>query len=150
MNDPGTLRADIVTAMRGNASLVAELGGDGANITQYIESEDSSLEEAVLALQSPAALVAWRGTNTDRGRRADAIVHRFIAIFRLAGAASPVWTAFREGVTSGQKFKLLQVNNSVLPPAEMTCNMRSLSFADSVAIEYLEITFAISERGIDN
>lgn len=150
MHDPGALVADIVTALLGNFDLVDLLSDD---ITGYVDGFPSaiSLENAVLNMKPPAALVAWRGTRTDRRANADAIFHDYSVALRPVGPAAPVWRALREGVTSvsGQKFKLTQLNNLVYPAQNMGCSMRQLVFSESVVIEFFEVTFSLVERGFD-
>lgn len=156
MLDPDTLVSAVVAALQANGDFVALLGGS-TYITGYSEQypNSSDFAQTLMTLNPPSALVRWRGTRCGRQARFSAfqaIMHDLSVYLRPLGAAAPVWRALREGVlnTTGQKFKLSQIHTELHPVEAMACIPRSITVAQTSFLDFLEVQFTVSERGIDD
>jgi hypothetical protein len=164
MLDASTLTDEIIGAQQTNAELLTLFPPPSpvyptpaARIFPYYTADPggTNIEQRIQEQPKDTIMVAWSGTRTGRFSRQDATRHEFAAYVRTTGKVSSYFAAFVDGVCNwnGQTlaFRLLTINNRALPPEDMALQRASLLIGQNFAIyDSMQITFALTERGIDN
>lgn len=158
MTDPDLLTDAIITALQSIDTLISSglLVNGAASIIPYktnMEEGYANIEDFTLQQPAGTIVVFWRGTRTGVFDKKDTIKHDFGISLKPNGRAAQMFYLIREGVCSitGQKFKLTQVTSDVRPPEDMQCQNRSVYISANFGIrEFTDITFTLTERGIDN
>jgi len=159
MTDPDILTDAIIASLQSIDALVTSdlLRAGAQSIIAYktnMEEGFVNIEDFVLQQDAGTIVVFWRGTRTGIFDKKDTIKHDFGISLKPNGRASQIFTMIREGVCAvpeGRKFKLTQVTTDVRPPEDMACTNRSVYIAGNFGVrEFSDITFTLTERGIDN
>jgi len=159
MTDPDVLTDAIITALQSIAALVASplLTSGPSSIIPYktdMPGGTENIEDFVLQQPAGTLVVFWRGTRTGIFAKLDTIKHDFGISLKPNGRAAQVFAMIREGVCvvpEGRPFKLTQVTSDVRPPEDMACVNRSVYISGNFGVrEFSDITFTLTERGIDN
>lgn len=152
MQDVDVLTNQLVDAMRDNAVFVAAMGGNGQVIVGYTHSypTDNMLDDAIMVMQPPAAIVSFRSFRSQS--RSGQLEHTFRLVLKPLGGIGPVLVALRKGVvaSSGLPFYLHQINSKVHPADLTGVDFRTEYISDKLAVELVDCSLRITERGVDN
>ena len=153
MENASTLLAAVVTALKAIPQLAAAVGGAGNIVGAELHyPELSDWERFVQEIEPPKIAVMWTGYRTGNFGRNESIKHDFRAVLRPNGKYSDAAYYMREGVptiSGGLKFKHFNVTAGVFPPEAMQCQMRSFSPIADTFIDFMEVSFTLTERGPD-
>jgi hypothetical protein len=156
MQDPNVLLDAIVAALQSNSELVAALGSADKILTyRHQDPGGTNLEQSLIDQPPSTLLVAWKGTRTGNFARMEAVKHDFLIGVKPSEnvTAGAIWQLLREGVcaATGMKFKLSTLHEAVNPPEAMQCAANTRFIAPNYGLfDFTEITFTLTERGIDN
>jgi hypothetical protein len=164
MLDPSVLTDEIIGAQQTNAQLLglfpqAPTNGyptPASRIFPYYTADPggTNIEQQIQNQNRDTIMVAWSQTRTGRFNRQDATRHEFTAYVRTTGKVSTYFAAFVDGVCNWNsqtlRFRLLTIDDRTLPPEDMALQRASLLIGQNFAIyDSMQITFALTERGID-
>ena len=150
MVDVDILLDQIVMVMRNNPSLVALTSGASSIFAyHHIYPKKSSHFEEINRVAVGKIMVSWTSTNITG--RSNGIEHQFSAYLRPSGSIGSIFMAMRDGIitSTGQKFKLSEVNPNCHPVNIVNCAFRSIFLSDAMSVDYHELSLTVTERGAD-
>ena len=155
MLNPSTLVDSIVAKLQSIPEVVTELGELATNIQSYESEYPSSLTitEAVHNQPNPSIIVVWNGSGPGESKRGDAWVHRLSLLCKTQNKYADLFTVISNGIPGastddGLNFRRTSIHTSCDPISTLTADRRQLFVNDYSAIDYLEISFTLIERGI--
>lgn len=158
MSDPDALIDAIITALKAITTLVASpllANGTASILPYYTDVSDGTvnLEQTIIEQPPGTLLVHWLGTRTGNFAKNEAIKHDFGISCKPKGRVSALFVLVREGTctTSGQKFKHTQVDSNVRMPENMQLQNSTKYLTERYGLrDFSDITFTLTERGVDN
>lgn len=136
------LRSALVTYLRSIDDLVDELGGNEANIVEYVDAPSNEFAFAVKNLPTPGLLVAYWGRGLGGqfpGLRSD----RFILMLKPGGSPTAVLELLENGIPTasgadGRRMLDQRLHEDYHPMEFVTMDRRSLDLGVG-SIDYWEI-----------
>ena len=159
MTNPDELIESVAAALKAmpdlvNSSLLKN-GASSISVYHLDYAEGSlNLEQAQVEQDQGSILVYWRGTRVGPFLRGVSVKHDIGLSIKPIGKSAEIFYLIRESecTITGQKFKLTQVHENVRPPEEMICTPRIIFVSERYGgtADFMDITFTLVERGIDN
>jgi hypothetical protein len=158
MANPNSLIEAIVTALQSISTLTTSplLASGPSSILPYFTDGPAgqlNLEQSIIEQPPGTILVYWRGTRTGNFNKMESIKHDFGLSLKPKGRAADIFVAIRQGTctASGLPFKLTQVDPSVRVPEDMKCENSTKYMTERYGFrDFSDITFTLTERGVDN
>lgn len=151
MIDPATLRAAQVTALREIPGVVALLGGNTANIVDYVEQDNGDLFNTIWGLSPPKLLVVYQGSAPSGGSRS-MWQHSFSWVMRVSTSPTALFAAIVNGVRTGGNglpFVHDSINNAYHPMTIPTMRRSVIPVSDTASKDYWEILTSYTSRGVE-
>jgi hypothetical protein len=149
VTNPDILRANLVTKLRDIPSLVALLGGDPANIVEFIEQAEGDSFGTIAKLSPPKLLVMYTGSvpRTQMEYRQ----HNFSLIPRVSGSPVAIYEQIEDGIpVSGTGLKMLYepIHFAVHPMEVTSMQRRVIPVSEQSSFDYWEILTSFVENRV--
>jgi hypothetical protein len=161
--DFSSLTDSIVACQQTNTELLQLLPSNGAYPTAsarifpyYAEDPGgTNLEQRIQQQPMDTIMIGWTSTRISRSMREPATRHDFIAYLKNGGKASNYISAFCDGIVNWNsqvaRFRFTTVDDKLFPPEDLQASRVSLLIGQNFMIyDSIQVSFALSERGVDN
>jgi hypothetical protein len=148
MTDADEIRAAFVVHLRSISSLVSLLGGDAANIQEYVDEVEGDSFGRIANLRPPKLLVMSDGTETQGSPRA-LWAHKFLVVIRTIVSHNKIMRQLVDGIPStgnGQPMFYTEVVPGVHSMQEPVLGRRVTPVSETSSFDYWAISTAFLEK----
>jgi hypothetical protein len=149
VTSPDILRSNLVAKLRDIPSLVALLGGNAANIVEFIEETEGDSFGTITKLKPPKLLVMYTGTLPRT--QMEYWQHNFSLITRVSGSPSAVFQQIVDGIPaggSGLRMLYEPIHFAVHPMEIPSMQRRVIPVSEQSSFDYWEILTSFVENRV--